>query len=83
MAKQRCKVVRADRGAVSHQAAINIYDGGEKEGRQEGFKRISLEVRPSNSAARSLYEKFGFKPAFVVRRYYADGEDALVYEKHI
>ncbi|MCU4140573.1 MAG: hypothetical protein MW690_001048 [Methanophagales archaeon] len=35
MAKQRCKVVRADRGAVSHQAAINIYDGGEKEGRQE------------------------------------------------
>ena len=51
--------------------------------RREGFKRISLEVRPSNSAARSLYEKFGFKPAFVVRRYYADGEDALVYEKHI
>jgi len=51
--------------------------------RREGFKRISLEVRPSNSAARSLYEKFGFKPAFVVRRYYADGEDALVYEKAI
>jgi len=51
--------------------------------RREGFKRISLEVRPSNSAARSLYEKLGFKPAFVVRRYYADGEDALVYEKHI
>ena len=51
--------------------------------RREGFKRISLEVRPSNSAARSLYEKLGFKHAFVVRRYYADGEAALVYEKHI
>ena len=39
----------------------------------------TLEVRPSNPAAISLYERFGFVPAGTRPRYYADtGEDALV-----
>jgi ribosomal-protein-alanine N-acetyltransferase len=44
-----------------------------------GVRRCSLEVRPSNLAARGLYERLGFQPAGRRRAYYADGEDALVY----
>jgi ribosomal-protein-alanine N-acetyltransferase len=39
----------------------------------------TLEVRPSNATAISLYERFGFRPAGTRRRYYQDtGEDALI-----
>jgi ribosomal-protein-alanine N-acetyltransferase len=44
-----------------------------------GCRRATLEVRPSNAAARALYASFGF--AIVGRRpgYYADsGEDGLL-----
>lgn len=41
--------------------------------------RVTLEVRPSNSAAIGLYERFGFMAAGRRRSYYPDtGEDALV-----
>lgn len=44
-----------------------------------GLERATLEVRASNSAAVSLYQKFGFKTAGRRRRYYQDnGEDALI-----
>jgi [ribosomal protein S18]-alanine N-acetyltransferase len=44
-----------------------------------GLERATLEVRVSNLAAISLYQKFGFKTAGQRRRYYQDnGEDALV-----
>ena len=40
---------------------------------------LTLEVRPSNTAAIAMYEGFGFKAAGVRRRYYSDnGEDALI-----
>jgi ribosomal-protein-alanine N-acetyltransferase len=39
---------------------------------------VKLEVRPSNDAARSLYDEFGFEVLKAVPSYYADGEDALV-----
>jgi ribosomal-protein-alanine N-acetyltransferase len=39
----------------------------------------TLEVKPSNQAALSLYQKFGFTEAGRRRRYYKDtGEDALI-----
>ena len=39
----------------------------------------TLEVKPSNQAARSLYQKLGFTEAGRRRRYYKDtGEDALI-----
>jgi ribosomal-protein-alanine N-acetyltransferase len=45
----------------------------------EGLERATLEVRASNLAATSLYQKFGFKTAGRRRRYYKDnGEDALI-----
>ncbi len=43
------------------------------------LERATLEVRASNEAAISLYQKFGFKTAGRRRRYYQDnGEDALI-----
>lgn len=45
-----------------------------------GARRVSLEVRPSNHIARSLYDKFGFTVRGVRKHYYFD-EDALVMTK--
>jgi ribosomal-protein-alanine N-acetyltransferase len=44
-----------------------------------GSEPVTLEVRPSNAAAITLYERFGFRGAGVRPRYYRDtGEDALI-----
>ncbi len=41
-----------------------------------------LEVRKSNKAAIRLYEKFGFVPQFIKKKYYSDNkEDAIVMVK--
>jgi ribosomal-protein-alanine N-acetyltransferase len=40
-------------------------------------RRVHLEVRPSNAAARALYETLGFAATGLRRRYYGD-EDALL-----
>lgn len=46
---------------------------------KRGLERATLEVRASNHAALSLYQKFDFREAGRRRRYYPDdGEDALV-----
>ena len=42
-----------------------------------GARRVCLEVRPSNSAARALYTSLGFVEAGVRSGYYGD-EDALL-----
>jgi len=44
-----------------------------------GARRVTLEVRESNEAARALYAAFGFAVVGRRRAYYSDdGEDALV-----
>ena len=44
-----------------------------------GAEWLTLEVRASNMAAQRLYEKYGFRPAGVRRRYYSDNnEDAII-----
>lgn len=46
---------------------------------KRGLERATLEVRVSNHAALSLYQRFDFREAGRRRRYYPDdGEDALV-----
>ncbi len=46
----------------------------------DGVDKILLEVRQSNKAAISLYQRFGFKKVGQRRGYYADnGEDAILY----
>ncbi|MBZ0265460.1 ribosomal protein S18-alanine N-acetyltransferase [bacterium] len=39
---------------------------------------VYLEVRHSNQAAISLYEKFGFRTVGVRTKYYSNGEDAIL-----
>ncbi len=49
-----------------------------------GCYEISLEVRPSNEAALSLYYKLGFEEAGRREGYYIDnGEDALILRKEL
>jgi len=46
---------------------------------QRGVREVFLEVRPSNTSARRLYERFGFSQVGRRRNYYQDPvEDALV-----
>jgi ribosomal-protein-alanine N-acetyltransferase len=46
---------------------------------QRGLKWATLEVRASNQAAITLYQRFGFQEAGRRKRYYQDnGEDALI-----
>lgn len=47
--------------------------------KERGAKSITLEVRPSNTAAIKLYESFGLRSVGRRRGYYIDnGEDALI-----
>ncbi len=41
-------------------------------------KTAFLEVRESNLAARALYESCGFRAAGIRKKYYSDGENAVV-----
>jgi len=43
---------------------------------KQGAKNVVLEVRKSNTAARSLYEDFGFRIMGERPRFYANGENA-------
>ena len=45
--------------------------------------KIFLEVRAGNEPALSLYEKCGFERISVRKKYYKDGEDAVVMIKNI
>lgn len=46
-------------------------------------RTLHLEVRASNRPARALYATFGLNEAGRRRRYYADGEDAILYCKQL
>lgn len=50
-----------------------------RDGRPEGARLLTLEVRRSNVAAQKLYERYGFTVRGVRCGYYTDsGEDALI-----
>ncbi len=48
--------------------------------RSGGAEFVSLEVRPSNRGAIALYRRLGFTETGRRKRYYQDGEDALLME---
>lgn len=57
-----------------------------KECKLHQSKHIYLEVRLSNTIARNLYQKFGFRSIGVRKNYYKNKsgrEDAVVYRKNI
>ncbi|MBR2903028.1 MAG: ribosomal protein S18-alanine N-acetyltransferase [Clostridia bacterium] len=53
----------------------------EKSAKGDGATTCFLEVRVGNLPARTLYEKKGYAQIAVRKKYYADGEDALVMQK--
>jgi len=55
----------------------------EREFLANNLEKVTLEVRISNRGAIGFYEKQGYNRSYIVKRYYADGEDAIVYEKRI
>lgn len=49
-----------------------------EDGRRQGCTEVFLDVRVSNLAAIKLYEFFGFSAIRTRKRYYRNGEDAMV-----
>lgn len=50
---------------------------------KQGVKTVFLEVRASNIPAISLYKKLGFVELSVRKKYYSDGENALILKKEL
>ncbi len=48
-----------------------------------GMQKIFLEVRENNFSAIKLYQSFGFKQISVRKKYYSDGENAVVMLREI
>ena len=48
-----------------------------------GVEKIFLEVRASNTPARSLYSQNGYNEISIRKKYYSDNEDAVVMAKEI
>ena len=64
-------------GSALLQAAVEHF-------RAAGGRELFLEVRASNTAAKALYEKFGFRQLSVRRGYYQQPkEDGLVYRLEV
>jgi ribosomal-protein-alanine N-acetyltransferase len=73
--------VRADcrrRGVATNLLAM-LLDLASHRGMREAY----LEVRVSNHAARNIYRNFGFSDMATRKRYYPDGEDALVMQMNL
>ncbi|MBG0827804.1 ribosomal protein S18-alanine N-acetyltransferase [Planomonospora sp. ID67723] len=50
---------------------------------RRGARSVFLEVRADNPPAQAMYERFGFEPLGVRRRYYEDGTDAITMKKDL
>jgi len=55
-----------------------LMEHSQKELAKQGVKKFFLEVRESNATAISLYEKLGYKKIAERKKYYSDGENAVV-----
>ena len=63
------------RRKIGERMLLSLFERAEK----LGAEWLTLEVRASNMPAQRLYEKYGFKPAGIRRRYYSDNnEDAII-----
>jgi ribosomal-protein-alanine N-acetyltransferase len=53
------------------------------EAKTKSIRLVTLEVRRSNVAARSLYRRLNFEERRLRSNYYGPGEDAIVMELHL
>lgn len=51
--------------------------------REAGVRRVRVECRRGNAAARNFYGEHGYYESTIVHRYYRGIEDAVVLEKHL
>lgn len=51
--------------------------------KSNGVEKLFLEVRKSNAVAISCYERCGFEKIAERKRYYSDGEDAIIMENRL
>jgi len=58
--------------------ARSLLEEAKEAAKQEGARKLSLEVRESNVAARRLYVQTGFFQVGARKAYYRDGEDAVL-----
>ena len=61
--------------------AYNLIKSLESELTLKGVKRVLLEVRRSNMPAISLYSSLGYNKIAERKKYYENGEDALIFNK--
>ena len=60
-----------------------LLEAAEQEAARHGARRVRLEARPDNEAARALYERAGYRRFALVKNYYSDGTAAWRYEKQL
>ncbi len=58
-----------------------LFDSAKDILKNKGIQKILLEVRETNAIAISFYKSKGFNQIAVRRRYYPDGENALIFIK--
>ncbi len=51
--------------------------------KQKNIEKVFLEVRESNISAKNLYANAGYKQISVRKKYYSDGEDAVIMAKEL
>jgi ribosomal-protein-alanine N-acetyltransferase len=61
-----------------HGHALKLLNFVIAKARLKQIQKLILEVRASNHAAISLYEKIGFTRVGIRKKYYSDGEDAVL-----
>ncbi len=67
----------------SHGAGRFIMQSFEAFCNEIGIDKITLETHKSNISMQKLCESEGYKMAYEISNYYADGSAALKYKKHI
>lgn len=75
--------IAVEPGLRGRGAGLALLDACEAELGRAGIATLLLEVRLSNTAARSLYEASGWKQDGLRKAYYKNGEDAALYRKSL
>jgi ribosomal-protein-alanine N-acetyltransferase len=71
-------------GSRRRGVAAKLFASAQEEAREQNVSRVFLEVRESNSAAITFYERIGFSKMGLRADYYRDPlEDAILMEKGI
>ncbi len=75
--------IAVDAGARGKGLAEGLLHDAEAVARRRGCDRLRLEVREDNHPAIRLYQRLGYRPFGRYRAYYADGTDALRFERRL